>query len=288
MPTLVTVGEQFQISATATDSEGSALTYAWTQVYGPADAEFVDATVLQTDCTCPQLGAYRFRLTASDGDESSTADIVIIAQGSGSDEVTYVDIDTPVVMLATATDPELNPPPDTLAYLWRHVTGPDAITIDDVTDLEPTVTLGSSGTYILGVRAYDGEDYAYDEITLSTSCPVGTGSTVWSDTFDAESVGFPNLIAGECFILPGSLTIRDAVAYDTFNSYSVGSTEAVDKGISGGIEIGDGDVFLYFLEGYMFDLFDTATVGPVDEITSGTIRAGSAQSVTSFGPWNLF
>jgi len=62
----------------ASDPEGAPLTLNWTQVGGPATAAVVSRTTLQTRVLFPtNLGAYTFRLAASDGTNIATADVQI-------------------------------------------------------------------------------------------------------------------------------------------------------------------------------------------------------------------
>jgi hypothetical protein len=53
------------------------LTVAWSVVSGPAVAKFANAAVAQTTATLDTAGTYVLRLTASDGELTSTDDVTI-------------------------------------------------------------------------------------------------------------------------------------------------------------------------------------------------------------------
>jgi hypothetical protein len=65
------------LSATASDSDGTIASYAWTKVLGGA-ATIVSPSSASTNITGLVAGSYTFRCTVTDDDGASTADDVVI------------------------------------------------------------------------------------------------------------------------------------------------------------------------------------------------------------------
>ncbi|MEM8873799.1 MAG: malectin domain-containing carbohydrate-binding protein [Planctomycetota bacterium] len=78
-----------------------ALTSTWTKVSGPGDVIFSDPADPGTDVTFDQVGLYTLRLTATDGELTSFADLTvnvvenIVPVGFGKSTVAGVDLDAP-------------------------------------------------------------------------------------------------------------------------------------------------------------------------------------------------
>src|SRR5439155_20474166 len=63
--------------ATATDPNGDALSFNWSQIAGPAPASFSATDRTDTRITVSVRGAYTFRFRASDGQTSSFSDTTV-------------------------------------------------------------------------------------------------------------------------------------------------------------------------------------------------------------------
>ena len=139
----VTEGDIVTLSGLAsTDPEGQGLTYAWTQVSGPA-VTLSDATASQPTFTAPNglsNTTVQFELTVSDGANVSSIDTVTItinadndaptAQAGANQTVTEGDL---VTLTATgSTDPESQG----LTYIWVQTGGP-TVALDDARAAQP-------------------------------------------------------------------------------------------------------------------------------------------------------
>jgi hypothetical protein len=92
----VTLPNTLALDATVTDDglPGSGLTYAWSQVSGPATASFSPANAEDTTASFTTAGTYVLRLTASDG-ALSTSDqvtVTVAAQPSGGGGTQTVEV----------------------------------------------------------------------------------------------------------------------------------------------------------------------------------------------------
>jgi glucose/arabinose dehydrogenase len=95
---------QVALDATVTDDglpdPPGALTYAWTQVGGPAGVTFGTPGAEDTTATFPGAGTYTLRLTADDGEFLGTDDVVVTVNPPGPAVVSFTlinaDTDQPV------------------------------------------------------------------------------------------------------------------------------------------------------------------------------------------------
>lgn len=63
------------------------LTYGWSQVTGPAPATFADPGTPSTAVAFPGVGSYRLRVTVSDGEQSSVAELTVTVGRSSSSAI---------------------------------------------------------------------------------------------------------------------------------------------------------------------------------------------------------
>jgi hypothetical protein len=75
----------------ASDPDGDAMTYSWSQVSGPAGASFSAPWALATTVTFTNAGTYVFRLTAGDSTSTVTADTTVTVRTAASQTAFYVD-----------------------------------------------------------------------------------------------------------------------------------------------------------------------------------------------------
>ena len=75
--TITLPDNQVQLSGTATDPNGDALTITWSKTNGPGTVNFVNASSPSTTATFSQAGSYTLKLTANDGTVSSSDSLVV-------------------------------------------------------------------------------------------------------------------------------------------------------------------------------------------------------------------
>jgi len=173
------------LSGTASDPNGDVLTITWQQISGPA------VSLTNPDSLTPsfivnspsQNTDYLFRLTADDGSETSSDNVMVSINPNQAPEIT-VSNGTVVegesfTLNATSSDNE----GDSLTYLWSQTAGP-TVSLSSTTTLNPSFTapdVSSSTTLSFELIANDGNIdslAATANITVTNKTePVTGGST---------------------------------------------------------------------------------------------------------------
>ncbi|ELR73352.1 PKD domain containing protein [Fulvivirga imtechensis AK7] len=161
------------ITGTATDSDGSIVSYAWTQRSGPSTAALTGAGTITLTAATLIEGTYKFRLTVQDDDGASSFDEVNVI-------VNPEAVNNPPVANAGA-DQTINLPTNSTtiagsgsdsdgsiaAYLWEQLSGPSATLAN--TD-KPTVTVSgmTEGIYEFRLTVTDDDGATgFDNVIVS-------------------------------------------------------------------------------------------------------------------------
>ncbi|HET7437334.1 MAG TPA: PKD domain-containing protein [Thermoanaerobaculia bacterium] len=150
------------------------LTYAWSQVSGPAAASLAAADSATTDVQLPTHGRYVFRLTVSDSKLSASDDVQITYDGTNAAPVVDAGADQTIALPNTATvsaaitDDRL-PLDSALTAQWSQVSGPASVTFASPAVATTTVSFTAAGTYVLRITATDGALAASDDITIEVT-----------------------------------------------------------------------------------------------------------------------
>ncbi|MEW6755286.1 MAG: SUMF1/EgtB/PvdO family nonheme iron enzyme [Candidatus Latescibacterota bacterium] len=156
-------------ASSSTDPEDGTLTYHWQAVDPPGPAAISDSTALRTTVDLTQSGAYRFRLTVSDGELSAADEVVITVRAAGNrppmanagpdQEVApgaQVNLDG-----SASTDPEGTP----LSYRWSVGRTPGlAVALSDTTAVAPSFVAAEVGEYVFGLVVWDGTHTSLQDV----------------------------------------------------------------------------------------------------------------------------
>lgn len=188
----ITLPSPASLNASVTDDglPSGNLTYAWAKAEGPGQVTFGNAASLSTTAAFSEAGAYQLRLTASDG-ELSSSDVVVItvadatpvneqpAVNAGADQLISFSANcgnpaTPppcAVLDGTVSDDGLPAPPGALSAAWSKISGPGAVTFADQTSPDTTVNFSTAGTYVLRLTANDSQLANSDDVQITVQAP---------------------------------------------------------------------------------------------------------------------
>ncbi len=166
---------EVEVTGTAEDPQGTAVTYAWTS--DPADGvTFSSADAATTTVTFAAAGSYTLTLTASDGSLSGTDSLVVTVQEEGPPSGTApvvsagddqtVEFPMPATLSGSATDDST-----TVTYSWTAEPA-DGVTFADAAAASTTAKFPAPGTYELTLTASDGTESGSDSLSVTVGDPL--------------------------------------------------------------------------------------------------------------------
>ncbi len=279
------------LSGNATDDglPSNTLTTTWSVVSGPGSVTFGDASATSTTATFTSNGTYVLRLSANDGDLSSSDDITITVEPQNSAPTANAGANQSITLPSNATlsgsasDDGL--PSNSLTTLWSQISGPGAASFGNANALITPVSFSSAGTYVLRLTTNDSELTDTDDVVVvvNPAPPVNQAPTV--------SAG-----ANQTITLPESVNLSGSVNDDGLPSGTLTSTWSQVSG-SGTVSFGDANSAAtsasfstsgtYVLrltgnDGALSNSDDvTITVQPVPPVNQApNVNAGADQTVT--------
>ena len=151
-----------------------ALTTTWAKASGAGGVSFADAGAVDTLATFNKTGTFVVRLTANDGAQSASDEVVVsVVSGNlppvvdaGPDQSVSFDFDA--VLDGTASDDGL-PPPASLTTLWTQLSGPGAVGFGNAAATDTSASFPAPGTYVLQLAAGDGALQSTDSVTITVT-----------------------------------------------------------------------------------------------------------------------
>ena len=140
------------------------LTTSWTQIGGPVTAQISSPNSAVTQASFVAAGTYSFRMTASDTQLTSSANVtVVVYPASGKNQAPYVNagpdqtviLPNGVLLSGTAVDDGL--PNGTLVLGWTQLSGPAQASIGSPNAATTTVTFPQAGEYAFQLSASDSQ-----------------------------------------------------------------------------------------------------------------------------------
>ncbi len=163
----ITLPETATLAGSVTDDglpEGSTLTAQWTKVSGPGTVSFTAPGQPATVASFSAAGTYVLRLTASDSQFTTAAEMtVVVSAAVPSNRAPVVDAGPSwnlrlptrsVTLTGTVTDDGL-PTGAAVTVQWSMVEGPASVVFSTPTQRATTVTVSRAGTYRLRLTASD-------------------------------------------------------------------------------------------------------------------------------------
>jgi hypothetical protein len=137
----------------STSPDGSALTYAWTYVSGPAGYTITSPAAATTTITGLVQGTYIFQLTVRNAGGNTATDQVTITVNAAATVTPVASVAGPIGITLPTSSVTLNgsasssPDGSSLTYAWTYISGPAGYTIATPTGATTLVSGLVQGTY---------------------------------------------------------------------------------------------------------------------------------------------
>ena len=203
---MITFPSGTTLAGSATDDglpSGISITKAWTKVSGPGTVTFGNAAALNTTVIFSLAGSYTIRLTASDGQLTTSDDVVIVVSpapvnvapttNAGSDK--SVVFPGSVTLTGSATDDGL-PSGSSVAVSWSKVSGPGNVVFVNSNSPNASATFTATGTYVLRLTASDSLLSGTDDVTITVTVPVNLAPVVHAGVDQIISFPAAAMMAG--------------------------------------------------------------------------------------------
>jgi len=190
----ITLPASANLNGTASDDgmpAGSTMTTTWSKVSGPGTVTFGNVNAKSTTASFSTAGTYVLRLTASDGQLSSTDDVSIVVNpanqpppnqpptvNAGPDQT--ITLPASANLNGTASDDGL-PAGSTLTTTWSKVSGPGTVTFGNVNARSTTASFSTAGTYVLRLSGSDGQLSSSDDVAIAVNPASGGGPASYVD-----------------------------------------------------------------------------------------------------------
>lgn len=149
------------INGSATDPDGSIVSYSWSQTSGPKAAIFTDSTKSNVIVSNLTIGTYVFRLTVRDDKDASGSETVRVTvsprpanmppvANAGPDRVIVLPTNT-VALSGSGTDSDGN----IASYEWSQISGPSSALFSTPNDSNAAANLLVGGRYVFRLKVTD-------------------------------------------------------------------------------------------------------------------------------------
>lgn len=172
----VTLPAAANLSGSVTDDVPASVASTWSMVSGPGSVSFANVNAPATTAAFSVAGTYLLRLTATDGEFTSSDDVtvqvgaaVVVNQAPTVNAGADVSVTQPalVTLNGTATDDGL--PNGTLTVAWSETSGPGTATFGSPASFSTSASFSQPGTYVLTLTADDGALASSDSVTVTVN-----------------------------------------------------------------------------------------------------------------------
>ncbi len=276
---------------------GSGLGQSWAKVSGPGTVTFDDPTALSTRAEFGQPGTYVLRLTATDTQQTSSAELQVVVTPppalTNGEPAVNVTVSSPVVLpsvaaLSAQTLDDGLPTGSTVSGSWSKVSGPGSVSFAAVGEPNTTATFGQPGSYVLRFTATDSDKtgtgdgtivvnpappvnqapvvLAGDDVSLILPSPAALRGTATDDGLPTSTLS----AAWQKVSGPGEVTFSPAQGLQSSVSFSQPGAYILRLVVSDGDKSGSDDLAV-------------TTTAPTITNAAPTVDAGSDQQIALGG-----
>jgi hypothetical protein len=252
----VTLPNSATLNGTVNDdglpSPPGAVTSTWSKVSGPGTVTFGDTGALNTTASFSTNSTYVLKLTADDGEMTSTDEVTVTVNPEPVNQAPIVDAGTvPTITLpnsaaldGTVTDDGLPTSPGVVTTTWSMFSGPltGTVTFGDSGAVDTTASFSIDGTYVLRLTAFDGLLSTFTDLSVTVNPQPNQPPTVDAGTNQTITLpsgasldgtvtddGLPTspgavTTTWSMFSGPGTVSFGNAGLVDTTATFSVDGT----------------------------------------------------------------
>jgi hypothetical protein len=253
------------------DPGGLGLQYAWSQVSG-TQVIIETPTASIASFMGIKAGAYRFKLTCTNGACTNTATVDVMIQNvapsvnAGGNMTIYAG--TQITLHATGQDPN----EDSLTYQWTKVSGP-SVTIPSLAQQNITFTPTNAGLYTFSVQCYDGVNYSTASQVSVTVNAVNNAPTANAGVDQDVNVGSTVTLNGTGSTDPDSNTLTYHWSQTSGTSVTLSSTTAASPTFTAST-VGTLKFQLVVNDGTVSSTADTVTIRVLAQNNAPVANAG--------------
>lgn len=183
----VTLPDTAKLSGNACDDgfpRGANLALNWSKVSGPGDVAFTKPNSPTTEASFTVAGEYVLRLTASDSEHTASDEVTVIVLPANSAPIVNAGPNQTITLPNTAS---LNgtvaddgfPAGATINTFWSQLSGPGAVTFNEINNPVTRAMFPAAGTYVLRLSANDTHRIGSDDIQITVNAsPALVGATL--------------------------------------------------------------------------------------------------------------
>jgi 5-hydroxyisourate hydrolase-like protein (transthyretin family)/predicted esterase len=164
------------LTGSASDPDGTVVSYVWSKISGPAGGNIATATQAQTQVNDLEQGTYVFRLTVMDNSgATASADVTVTVNATATNQPPTANAGANQTITlptnsATLTGSGSDPDGTIASYAWTKISGPAGGTITSPTQASTTVTNLTEGTYTFRLTVTDnGGATATSDVTITVN-----------------------------------------------------------------------------------------------------------------------
>jgi hypothetical protein len=243
-----TTGNNVRLTGSATDADGSVVSYLWSQVSGPNKANIETSGSSSTLINGLISGVYVFQLMATDDKGavgSKTVSITIVQNnqlpGSNKPPIVNAGNDTTYALKSSLNDTitlkgsAIDSDGVVVSYVWTQISGPTSAKILYQGSVSTKVTNITAGTYVFQLMAIDDKGATGTKtVSITLQAPPTVTLTlqpsnnpaeasVYSDVPNGTGVGTPQIVIGAWTVNGNPVYHRLYLMFD-YSAIPAGST----------------------------------------------------------------